>query len=321
MVLKNICNYFGLWFLCVVMLSQISCKTTKVEPLGYSQVSFTVDWKGIKDGAPVPDGAVVYLYPKNGGEPVVSKTNQDAIAEFTVPEGFYKIIMHNDNLSAIKMRNYQSCLSFEGYVEPVVAAATGGAAVPEVDYLHLLTGAYSKEIQVIKDIPLNLTLRPRTATNTLRMNVEINSPREYTAVSASLSGIATKIEIFTAKVLTGDISSINIPLNLQTKEGKVTANGRIEVIGIDPANRNAGANVLELFLKPKQPEGGEPIPDEVLSQDLTNDLKEHENMNIEINIVVKPNPDPTQPEKLIMEITIKDWAPEPPIDLDVVPTE
>lgn len=321
------------WSLCLLVLgvTLCGCKKSKVVMQGTAELSLTVDWSGIKSGSVAPESATVYLYPiiRSGetcayGEPIIYHVVPVTKTQLVIPEGSYRIIAHNDNLDKIKLRNQSICENFEGYVEPIAKVAAFSRSevdvVPEVECLHLLTGTSSKEVVIVKDVPLDLTIRPRTATNTYRFTIRVNSPWEYESATAMLSGVATRINIFTATVQPVDISNINVPLTLEKNEqGEKRAIGHVEVLGVDPSNRNPGSNNLHLTLNPKQTDPLNPKPADEFNLDLTKDLDEYNNSSLDVELEVKPNPSGSG--LVLLLISIKPWVVLPSIDIDVNPAE
>lgn len=306
-----------------VGVALFGCNKVVVVNQGQADVNFTVDWSSIKEGCQPPSGASIYLYPIAGGEPISTRTTAKK-ANLVVPEGRYRIVMHNDGLTNLKFKSTNSYNDFEAYLEPqkLPGKADPEMVVPQSDYLHLLMGTDSKEINVIKDVPLNLTLYPATATFTYRFKINVESPNLYIGAWAIMSGIATKINVYTAKVLSQDISNIEVPLAVvDAPEGKQNLGGSVEVLGVDPANRTAGTNNMHIVL---QRGGG--MPDEVLDCDMTDKLTGFENKNLDIEVIIKPkpnpdpDPDPDDPVLVVVEVIVKPWNVQPPVDLDIMPT-
>lgn len=321
------------WFLCLLCFGAVlcGCKKSKVVEQGTAELSITVDWSSVKAGLAAPESATVYLYPiiRSGetcayGEPIIYHVVPVTKTKLVVPEGAYRVIAHNDNLDKIKLRNQSICEDFEGYVEPIATVAAFSRAdvdvVPEVEYLHLLTGTSSKEVVIVKDVPLDLTIRPRTATSTYRFIIRINSPWEYDSATAMLSGVATRINIFTAIVQPIDISNISVPLTLEENAlGERRAVGSVEVLGVDPANRNPGSNKLHLTLNPKQTDPLHPKPADEFELDLTKDLDEYNNSSLDVELEIKP--DPSGSGLALFFVSIKPWIVLPSIDIDAQPAE
>lgn len=305
-----------------------ACSKTVVDVPDRSDVAFSVDWSGVKANDEVMT-ASIYLYSKTiDVQPIVLSGVSADKTVAVVPAGVYRVIAYNENLSNVKVRNSGAYSTFEAYLTPTVRAdaqkfnSKGSSietSIPSVEYLNLLTGAASRELVVEGGEPYSFTLRPKTATSTYHFTVRIPSRLDYSEISAVLSGLASKMGLYEAKPLAGEISSADIPLTMTLNESKDTILGRgaIETFGVDPANRNAWSNTFYLYMVPRVADQGVKKSHEI---DLTSYFDKYNSLDLDVDIKVD-NSDPDDPTDVEFEITVKPWIVEDGGHVDVEPDQ
>lgn len=301
-----------------------SCTKSEVQAATSAKVTFSIDWSGTKSKDGIST-ASIFLYPLAGTEPIIlrgvsaEKTTQD------IPAGTYRVISYNENLVQIRMRNSGSYSTFEAFIVPQARQSTADTqfptgtetVIPSLEYLHLLTGTANRELAITGGEPYNFTLRPKTATSSYRFTISVPTRLSFNLVTATLSGVASRMGLFEAKPLSGDISSIDIPLTLSLNETKDTLIGQgvVETFGVDPVNRNAWSNTLFIDLTPTTPK---PEIKTHYESDLTKFFDTYNNLDLDIDVEVK-SPDPIYPDEVIIVITVKPWIIDDGGHVDIEP--
>ena len=280
-------------------------------------VTFSIEWPTVKSDEANKTGTI-YLYPLAGGEPIVVNGIHDKSSSLALPQGDYSVIVYNENLSAIQVRNAGSYDQFEAFLEPV--ARTSGTSttqvIPPADYLYLLSQNANRVIKVVAGESYNFKLNPAPATQTFRFVVTVKSDVEMAGIAASLSGVASRMNLSQVKALPTDIYPVSVPFTFNTpsRVDNVLALGAVETFGVDPSDRSTGRNTLNLELFPKT---ADPNLQTKYSVDLTKQFDQfQQNTNLDILIEVGnpnppgPDPDPDDPVILKITVTVKPWAEE-----------
>lgn len=314
---KQLSMQIGVMVGVIIVLFLCACTKTAVETKAVTTVGFVINWPTTKSVK--PSSGKVFLYPKAGGAPIEMAIRDNKTDVVNIVEGKYDIVVCNDDVQNIQLRNTGSLADFEAFL-PLTQRSTS-ALIPQADPLFLIKDNANREIEIIKNEPRVLTLNPQASTQTYRFTVVVEADIEFSSITASLSGIASRMKMFAAKPVSGqDIGTVSVSL-LTNKNNSMTMNGQVEVFGVDQSNRAAGANTFTLDLVPTVPNDNIKTH---FSEDLTQKLNEFNNTNLDFEVKVKQEPvDPVEPEKprpIEIEITVKPWIEEDGGKIEVTPT-
>ncbi|MEG0601463.1 MAG: DUF5119 domain-containing protein [Mucinivorans sp.] len=313
---KHINNLAAKIILTVVCLCVCACAKTKVEPPSISSSTFSIEWPtGKADPAQGKTGSI-YLYPATGGVPIILTGVSNKSASIELSAGDYNVIVYNENISRIKLRNSDSYNDFEAYLPPIAPkSAKGPAFIDQADYLYLLTGN-TRQIKVIGGEVHNYALRPQAATQTIRFSVRISTTIAFSDIKATLSGVSSHLNLRSAKAVPVDISFIAVPFTLNTyTKGGLNAVGQIETFGVNPEGLPEKQNILTLDLTPLTPSSTIVTHYE---EDLSAKLNEFSNVNLNVDVEII---DPVNPEskELVISITVKEWEQEDGGNIEINP--
>lgn len=314
---KQPIRQIGAMIAMITALFLCACTKTTVETKAITTVGFVINWPTTK--AVTPSSGKVFLYSKTGGAPIEMAVKDDKTEVINIAEGKYDVVVCNDDVQNVQMRNTGSLADFEAFLP--LTQRSQATIMPQADPLFLIKDNANREIEIIKNEPRLLTLNPQASTQTYRFSVVVEADIEFSSATAALSGIASRMKIFAAKPVSGqDIGTVSVNL-LANKNNSTTMNGQVEVFGVDQSNREAGANTFTFDLVPTLPN------DDIethFTEDLTQKLNEFNNTNLDFEVKVKQKPvDPVEPEKprpIEIEITVKPWIEEDGGKIEVTPT-
>lgn len=290
-------------------------KEPVIEPVS---ISIDVDWKNITKDAPVPTDYTVWLY--SNGAPIVMTSSGEQSKAINLEPGSYKVIVYNDDLQTIKRRGTEAYETFEGYLERKELVKTAKSPfytksgrviddyVEQSDYLHLLTGASNRTIDIVAGKPLDVTLYPRTASKSYKFTISVKSPHVIVDGRAVLSGVATSINFATAALISDNASNIVFPLNVTDNK----AIGNVEVLGVDPTLMGMeGSNVVEFELNYED----KTLPPITGEFDISNEIISNPESNFNVDVVV----DPEAPKDSQIKVTVEPWVEEETVDIVIKP--
>lgn len=300
----------------IVAMGLVGCSKTEITQPSAADIAFVIEWPTTKTNE-LPKTGSIYLYPVSGGSPTVLAGIDGRSSTVMLAEGKYNVVVYNENINAIQLRNNESFSDFEAYL-PVKALLDNQVAstIDQADFFYLLSAQSNRQIEIVKGEGKVYTLRPEAATQSFRFEITLNTDIEFNQISGLLTGVASRLNIQTSRAIASDISSLQIPFALSTNNsGTLIASGVVESFGVDPGNRNPGSNVLVLDLVPVVPN------DKIKThyeEDMTAKFDQFNNISLDIKIVVDP-PTPDKPEELKITIDVVPWIQEDGGNIDVNP--
>lgn len=281
MMLKN--RIFGV-VMCLCMLVLSACNSNKVEPIAATNASitFSVNWQYIDKAATKPESITLWLYPRYADGLVQAiEIVDDKAVSLNLKEGLYDMIAYNSKtLSNLKTFEQEDFMTHNGIL-PLLNEDIEGplGVVGHADYLHSLTGSTPRVLEVKAEVPLAVTLNPRTVTKKYTVNMSVNSNVEIKGGNATLQGVKRKVVFSNAAILSEGLASVNFPLESYSKaQGSFVGNAYI--LGIETVTENPQIkNIIKVkldYVDPLRP----PLEADF---DITNEVDNNPNVNLDIN--------------------------------------
>ena len=195
-----------------------------------------------------PAGSRFYFYPEAGGEPLTYDCPPEGFRG-QLPEGSYKMIVHNSDLRNVALRNEQRHETAELYVLPETEARsrpTRSECISQPDNIYLAAGFdQGEKLDVSNRDTVEVSATPRSYVKRIRFRFEIKNCGPIASLEGTLSGISSSMFCATGQC-SQDAQSVNFAASPLGEGNDYTA--EITILELISDTGHNGTHLLELDL-------------------------------------------------------------------------
>lgn len=262
-----------------------------------TQIQFAINWDKIDPDAPVPEGAVLWLYhSEDPNVPIKIDLDNDKPIAVHLKHGVYSIITYNKNIQYLDVSGHTSFASHKGLVQNIVSESekskhnSGFQTIHKADFVHTLIGSDPRFVTVEPNKPLLVTLKPKTVNHDLCFTFNIDGTDKIKGGTAVITEVASNIFFSNAQTNSDFPAKILIPIN-EIFNNPLTKSCVLEAIGstLGAYKNEAGLNNSELDVS-IQFEDPQRAPIEFkhdISEKFNNIDNTHNNPHIVIDVVIE----------------------------------
>lgn len=230
-----------------VILLYGCCKRKLKYPDQTGQVEITLDWSSAKKR---PSGAELRFYPTDGSAPLKFAC-RDEIFRGELPQGTYRVIVHNTDAANVSYRNMEGYSSAAVFADPV-ADTRGTASIRLSEPLQVYGTGWcgtDQPLEIKSGDTLRKTSSPVALTRTVSFRFDVTNMANIASMTGSLDGVAAGAYLATGAKSYDYRSSTAFVTSVVPETGGTSYQAQVQIFGLSSQDEGeTGSNTAEIVI-------------------------------------------------------------------------